>query len=295
MKEKVIYALGFFDGVHLGHQALLAACRELAAQLGCKAGAVTFDVHPESLVAGKAPQLLTSVQDRSRLLLDIGLLQALQVLPFDEQLRKQHWRSFLESLLELGAAGFVCGDDFRFGYRGEGNAALLAGFCREKGLPWAIVPGQDLDGARISSTRIRLLLEQGQIAQATRLLGHRHTLSGTVVPGRGLGHTIGIPTANLQVPEGILLPKSGVYACQALAEGKLYPAVTNIGSRPTVKGSHVTVEPWLLDFQGDLYGKTVTLSFHEYLRPEEKFPSLEELKAQILKDAAKTRALLSQN
>jgi len=291
MKEKVIYALGFFDGVHLGHRALLTACRHLAERAGCKAGAVTFDVHPESLVAGHAPALLTSVRDREALLLTLGQLDALQVLPFDQALRTQNWRDFLENLIQKGAAGFVCGDDFRFGYRGEGNAALLSDFCREQGLLWAIVPGQTLDGERISSTRIRLLLEQGQMEQAVRLLGHPHVLSGSVIPGRGLGHTIGIPTANLQIPEGVLLPKRGVYACQALVDGFLYPAVTNIGLRPTVEGHHITVEPWLLDFDGDLYGKTVFLHFHAYLRPEEKFASLEELKAQILKDAAKTRKI----
>ena len=291
MKEKVIYALGFFDGVHLGHQALLTACRHLAQRTGCKAGAVTFDVHPESLVAGHAPQLLTTVRDRGALLLALGQLEALQVLPFDEALRTQNWREFLENLIEQGAAGFVCGDDFRFGYRGEGNAQLLAEFCREQDLPWAVVPGQDLDGDRISSSRIRKLLEEGQMEQAVRLLGHPHVLSGQVVPGRGLGHTIGIPTANLQVPAGVLLPKCGVYACQVLAEGSLYPAVTNIGSRPTVEGHHVTVEPWLLDFEGDLYGKTVSVYFHAYLRPEEKFASLEDLKAQIMKDEAKTRKI----
>ena len=293
MKEKVIYALGFFDGVHLGHQALLTACRDLAQQTGCKAGAVTFDVHPESLVAGSAPKLLTSVQDRKALLLSIGALESLQVLPFDEKLRTQNWRIFLENLIKAGAAGFVCGDDFRFGYRGEGNATLLAEFCRERDLPCTVVPGQDLDGGRISSSRIRLLLEQGQMAQAVRLLGHPHVLTGTVVQGRGLGHTIGIPTANIQISQGVLLPKAGVYACRAQVDGKQYMAVTNIGSRPTVKGHHVTVEPWLLDFRGDLYGKELTLFFHSYLRQEEKFPSLEELKAQIQKDAAKTKELLS--
>lgn len=292
MKEKIIYALGFFDGVHLGHQALLTACRKLAQRHNCKPGAVTFDVHPEALVTGQSPKLLTSVRERGALLLGLGQLEALQILPFDEDLRTRHWRVFLENLIEKGAAGFVCGDDFRFGFRGEGNAALLAEFCREKGLFWAVVPGQDLDGQRISSTRIRKLLEDGNIPEAQRLLGHSYALSGTVVPGRGLGHTIGIPTANLQIPEGVLLPRSGVYACQALTEGALYPAVTNIGCRPTVEGDHITVEPWLLDFEGDLYGKRVQLIFHAYLRGEEKFPSLEALKAQILTDAEKTRKII---
>ena len=291
MREKVIYALGFFDGVHLGHQALLTACRELSSQTGSTAGAVTFATHPETLVAGKAPELINSVEDRNGLLRAYGMEEIL-VLPFDRTLQTTHWASFLTQLVEAGAAGFVCGSDFRFGSGGLGTAKKLAAFCEKRGLPYRIVPQQFLQEVRISSTHIRQLLAAGDVDQAAVFLGHPHILTGTVVPGRGLGHTIGIPTANLQIPDGVLLPKCGVYACQAWAEGKRYPAVTNIGSRPTVDGHHVTVEPWLLDFEGDLYGKQVSLSFHSFLREEEKFPSLEELKAQILKDAAKTRKII---
>ena len=291
MKEKTIYALGFFDGVHLGHQALLKACRELASQTGSKAGAVTFATHPETLVAGKAPALINSVEDRKGLLRAYGMEEIL-VLTFDRTLQTTHWSSFLTQLANAGAAGFVCGDDFRFGSGGLGTAKKLAAFCEKQGLPYRILPQQFLQQVRISSTHIRQLLVAGDVAQAAVFLGHPHLLTGTVIPGRGLGHTMGIPTANLQIPEGVLLPKSGVYACQAWAEGKRYPAVTNIGSRPTVDGHHVTVEPWLLDFDGDLYGKQISLSFHDFLREEEKFPSLEELKAQILKDAAKTRKII---
>ena len=291
MRENVIYALGFFDGVHLGHQALLTACRHLAQQHSCKAGAVTFGSHPETLVAGKAPELINSVEDRTGLLSAYGMEEIL-VLTFDRILQTTHWAAFLTQLVDAGAAGFVCGSDFRFGSGGLGTAKKLAAFCEKQNLPYQIVPQQFLQEVRISSTHIRQLLLSGDVAQAAVFLGHPHILTGTVVPGRGLGHTMGIPTANLQIPEGVLLPKGGVYACQAWAEGKCYPAVTNIGSRPTVEGHHVTVEPWLLDFEGDLYGKQISLSFHAYLREEEKFPSLEELKAQILKDAAKTREII---
>lgn len=295
MQQRIIFALGFFDGVHLGHQALLDACRRLAAETGTKAGAVTFTAHPETLVLGVAPLLLNSPADRRRLLEQQKIEEVLE-LPFDDQLRKMPWQDFFQMLItEHHAAGLVCGDDFRFGYRGEGNAALLQDACRNAGIPCVVIPEQILMGKRVSSTLIRELLSQGQVEEAARFLGHAHILTGTVVPGRGLGRTIGIPTANIQLPAGVLLPKAGVYACTAVAEGATYPAVTNVGSRPTVDGHHVTVEPWLLDFAGDLYGKELTLSFHSYLREEEKFPSLEEMKAQILKDAAKTRELLNQN
>lgn len=291
MKEKTIYALGFFDGVHLGHQALLLACRHLAQRKNCMPGVVTFTSHPDTLVTGQTPSLINTLDERERMFLGHGI-STMITLPFDEKLRNTPWQVFLEDLLQRGAAGFVCGEDFRFGYHGEGTAQKLAGFCREKGLPWAIVPAQTLDGIRVSSTYIRQLLEDGEMEQAVKFLGHPHVLTGQVVPGRGLGHTIGIPTANVLLPEALIVPKLGVYASKAVVDGKEYLAVTNIGSRPTVGGHHVTVEPHLLSFDGDLYGKTLTLAFYSYLRPEQKFDSLDELKAQIEKDCAESRKVL---
>ena len=285
-----IFALGFFDGVHLGHQALLTACKHLAERKGCNAGAVTFASHPDAVVTGKTPPLINTVEERQRLLMGFGIRDVL-VLPFDENLRSMLWRDFLEDLIQKGAAGFVCGEDFRFGFRGEGNAEALADFCRERGLSWAVVPEQCQNGVRISSSHIRSLLEEGQMEQAVRFLGHPHILTGAVVSGRKLGRTLGIPTANLLIPEGVVQLRHGVYACKAIAEGKEYLAVTNIGSRPTVGGHRVTVEPWLMDFDGDLYGKEITLCFHAFLRPERKFDSLEELKVEIQKNAAQTRKI----
>ena len=290
-KEKTVYALGFFDGVHLGHQALLTACRHLAQRTDCAAGVVTFASHPDTLVSGQTPLLINSVAERQRILLGYGISQ-IMVLPFDKKLMRLSWQSFLEDLIQKGAAGFVCGDDFRFGFRGEGTAKLLAEFCKQRDLAWAVVPAQQLNGTRISSTHIRKLLEQGSMEEAVRFLGHPHSLSGKVVTGRGLGHTLGIPTANLELPADVVCPKHGVYACEALVDGKRYLAVTNVGMRPTVGGHHVTVEPWLLDFAGDLYGKHLTVLFYDFLRPEEKFGSLEELKAEIQKNAAQTRKIL---
>ena len=285
-----IFALGFFDGVHLGHQALLTACRHLAEKNGCKAGAVTFTSHPDTLVAGKTPPLINTVRDRGQLLTGYGMTEILQ-LPFDEKLKNMPWRDFLEDLLRRGAAGFVCGEDFRFGFRGEGNARLLADFCRERNLPWTVVPEQMLDGIRISSTHIRSLLEAGDMEQANRFLGHPHGLSGEVVSGRRLGRTLGIPTANLLFPREVVELRHGVYACKAVVDGKTYLAVTNVGNRPTVGGHRVTVEPWLLDFDADLYGKHIQLLFYAFLRPEKKFDSLEELKVEIQKNALQTRKI----
>ena len=295
MKEKVIYALGFFDGVHIGHGALLQTCRELALQHGCKAGVITFTSHPDTLVSGKTPMLINSPADRKKILTQQFHMDVVVELPFDERVMKTHWARFLEALDWLNAAGFVCGSDFRFGAGGLGTAKKLEGFCKKRELACAIVPQQMLGGIRVSSTHIRQLLENGEMETAVQFLGHPHLLSGTVIPGRKLGRTLGIPTANIPLPEGVVTPKLGVYMCKAEVDGTEYLAVTNVGNRPTVGGHHITVEPWLLDFDGDLYGKELTLFFHAYLRPEKKFPSLEALKAEIQENAEKTRKFFEKN
>jgi len=292
--NKTIYALGFFDGVHLGHAALLEKCRELAGLHNCLAGVVTFDTHPDTLVLGNTPRLINSSRDREWLLRRRFSMDPVLTLPFDKRMQTMPWQDFLALLrAEHGAAGFVCGEDFRFGHRGLGDARLLEAYCRETGLPWAVVPEQCIQGIRVSSTYIRSQLEAGHMATAVKFLGHPHILTGQVVAGHQLGRRLGIPTANLRLPEGLAVPKFGVYACRCLVDGSWYSAVTNIGTRPTVDGSGITVEPWLLDYSGDLYGREITLEFYRFLRPEQKFPSLEALKAQIHQDARQTRELIS--
>lgn len=291
--NKTIYALGFFDGVHIGHQALLNRCRALAAEANSLAGAVTFSSHPDALVFGAAPVLINTPADRERLLLH--WLDSVVTLPFDEKMHTTGWEAFLDTLRsDYGAVGFVCGDDFRFGARGAGNPELLTRYCRENNLPCAVVPEQSLDGTRVSSSHIRTLLEAGDMERAASFLGHPHILTGTVVHGHQLGRTLGIPTANLRLPQGLVVPRFGVYACLASLDGQKYPAVTNVGTRPTVEGHGITVEPWILDFSGDLYGKEICLEFHKFLRPECKFDSLEALREEIRKNAQQTRAYFAQ-
>ena len=283
-----IYALGFFDGVHIGHQALLKAVGDLCSG-DTRPGVITFAAHPDTLVTGQTPKLINTPQDRELLLKHYGM-DRIVTLPFDKKTQTTPWRDFLEDLREHhGAAGFVCGEDFRFGARGAGNAQLLAEYCREAGLPYAIVPEQTLGGSRISSTRIRQLLDDGDMEQAVACMGHPYILTGTVVHGHQLGRTLGIPTANLAFPKGLATPRFGVYGCTTCIDGRSYLAVTNLGTRPTVEGHHITVEPWILDYEGDLYGRTVTLEFHCFLRPERKFSSLEELKTTILGNARELR------
>lgn len=288
---KKMFALGFFDGVHLGHQKILAECCDLAKKTDATACAITFLQHPQTLFADTPPKLINTYADRERLLRQFGI-GPIYAYPVTREIMGMPWKAFLEELVGYGAVGFVCGQDFRFGNRGEGDVRKLQSFCREKDLAVRVVDDQNLGGIRVSSTHIRSLLAAGDVEQAKNFLGHPHILSGCVVPGRQLGRTIGIPTANLAFPEELQPLPYGVYACKAEVEGAEYMAVTNIGTRPTVAGESVTVEPYLLDFAGDLYGKTLTLSFHKFLRPERKFPSLEELKTQIAADIAQARTIL---
>lgn len=282
-----IIALGFFDGVHLGHQALLKECCDMARKLDATACAITFQRHPQSLFTKAPPKLINTHEDRQQLLRQFGIGPIISY-PVTEAVMSMPWETFLEELLGMGGIGFVCGNDFRFGCCGEGNAEKLKSFCRERKLAFRLVEDRLCGGVRVSSTHIRALLEAGNVEEAAAFLGHPHILTGEVISGRRIGRTIGVPTANLALPDDVLCPRLGVYACAAVLDGKRYAAVTNIGTRPTVGGHHVTVEPWLLDFEGDLYGKRLTLEFYIFLRPERKFDSLEELKAEIQKNAEQT-------
>ena len=293
-QNKRIVALGFFDGVHLGHQALLAECVRLAEAAGCETAAITFENHPQSLFRGGVPPLLTTLPDRIRLLQRYGI-RRVHSFPVTREVMSTPWQDFLTELVGWGAAGFVCGDDFRFGSRGEGDAQKLLQFCRERGLPCVIVPEQILDGVRISSSYIRRQIESGDMATAVRFLGHGHKLTGTVVTGRRLGHKLGFPTANIELPEGVIVPRHGVYACRAFVGEKGYMAVCNVGSRPTVEGHQIRTETWLLDFEGDLYGKAMTLEFLYFLRPEQRFQSVDVLKKAVLQDAENTRKFFAKS
>ena len=284
MNNKTIYALGYFDGVHCGHQALLAACAALSNSQNCQSGAVTFIGHPQQLISGNGVCLITTPADRRKLLL--ANVDSVVELDFTDDLRTMPWQDFLNMLAEkYDAAGFVCGSDFRFGSKGEGTAPLLQDYCQRNNFVCTVVPQQYLDGIRISSTHIRSLLETGNLTDANRFLGHAHILTGIVQQGKQLGRTIGFPTANISYPDGLVKLPYGVYACWAIVDGRAHYAVTNLGTCPTVSGENVTVETHLLGFSGDLYGKEITLEFLNFLRPEKKFENLAALQKQIAKDA----------
>ena len=294
MSKKCVYALGFFDGVHLGHGQLLNACRDLADELGAEAGVVTFSTHPDALVQGMAPGLINTLADRDTLLKEHYHMDTVVTLPFDRALMRCPWQDFFRRLLEeFGAAGLICGEDFRFGHRGQGNGQKLLAACREAGIPCIVVPQKKIEGITVSSTYIRSLIEMGLMERAVHFLGHPHILTGSVVHGHQLGRRLGFPTANLMLPQELAIPKFGVYACRCLVEGQRYAAVTNVGTRPTVAGVGVTVETWILDYSGDLYGREITLEFFKFLRPELRFPNLEALQNAVRADAGKTKEILT--
>lgn len=304
-QKKRVIALGFFDGVHLGHGALLSLCARRAAELNAVPAAFTFDLHPSSLIPGKEPvPLLTTPADRSELMNRLYGIREVIIAHYDKAMMTTPWREFVTDYLvrDHGAVHLVVGHDFHFGYRGEGDPQKLRALCAELGIGCDVVPKVELDGITVSSTHIRSLISQGDMAGAVRFLGHPHVLTHTVKHGKKLGSTLGFPTVNLTFSPGLLVPAYGVYATQvwvlpeypdrqdAIPGSGPHPAVTNVGTRPTVQdGNAVTAEGFLLDFDADLYGRTLRMEFHHYLRPERKFDSLEQLRAEVMKNARQTR------
>lgn len=292
-ERKCVLALGFFDGVHRGHAALLNRTIERAEALGVEGAVMTFDTHPDTLVQGTPVPLINSAPDRANLIRRLFGIDRVEFFRFTEETMHMPWEEFLRSIqAELGVVGFVVGYDFRFGWRGEGNTGRLRDYCAANGLTCDVVDKVELDGITVSSTYIRQLVESGDVERAAHFLGHRHCMTQTVGHGQRIGRTIGIPTVNLAVPGHVLVPKHGVYVSRVyLPGGKSYAGVTNVGTRPTVSDScTVSVETFLLDFQGDLYGQRIRLEYCRRLRDEEKFGSLEQLRDMIRKNIEQTRA-----
>ena len=293
-QKKRVIALGFFDGVHNGHAALMRRTAQVAKETGATPSAFTFDPHPQTVILGRPMPLLTSPEDRADLMRKYYGIQDVIVEPFTPARMKQPWREFLVDTLikDLGAIHLVAGHDYHFGYKGEGNPQLLKETCQELGVGCDIIPRVEQDGITVSSTYIRTLVAQGEIERANEFLGHPYTLSDRVSHGKKLGTTLGFPTVNLKLKENVLSPAKGVYATKVILEnGDTHLAVTNVGTRPTIDdGDQITVEPWILDFDGDLYGQPIRVEFYEHLRSEQKFGSLEELTAMVHRNGEQTRA-----
>ena len=287
-------ALGVFDGVHVGHQAVIARAVAAAKFDGGLAGLLTFDPHPIRVIApNKAPtNLLETLDHKARVVGDLGV-QLFIPLHFDMDLAKMEASEFIAQLTAAPVRTIAVGEDWRFGHHRSGDVTFLEQEAEHRGFKLEAVPPVMHDGERVSSTRIRQAIRDGNLDAAEQMLGRPYTVSGTVVEGKKLGRTIGFPTANLATGEA-QLPMDGVWAVRAgLADGRELSGVANLGMRPTVHGDTRVFEVHLFDFSEDLYGKDLEIRFHGYLRHELKFPSIEALRIQIQRDADEARAMLA--
>ena len=282
-----IATIGFFDGVHRGHRFLFAQLKELAHERGLEPLILTFDRHPKEVLTGICPPMLTTYVERQQLL---ALHAEVRVLPFSEVqgLTAEQFMRYLQEKEQVEV--LLMGYDHRFGSDQLKGFSEYEKVARRVGLHVERAHECLVDSLPVSSTRIRKLLHEGHIKEVNRLLRYDYSLSGVVEHGNGIGAQIGFPTANICLQSDKLLPTAGVYAASAVLEGDsntspaTYDAVVNIGNNPTVGNNHLTIEAHLIHYQGDLYGKTITIALREYIRAERKFDSLQELQEQIRRD-----------
>ena len=289
-----VVALGNFDGVHLGHRAVVRRAVEEGRRRGAKVVAATFDPHPRVVLApGSEPRLLTTLEMRREELLGYGV-DEVWAIRFDETLSRKSPEEFVRDVLvgEIGASAVVVGENFRFGHRAAGDFRELERLMRGFGGEAYAVRVRSEDGeAPISSTRIRRLVGEGEVAEAAKLLGRPYVLRGEVVMGDKRGRTIGFPTANVLADPALVVPARGVYAGFVRVGKDTYAACTNIGVAPTFERRESRVEAYLLGFEGDLYGREVDVSFLQRIREEKRFSGVEELKTQILRDVEAARRI----
>jgi len=293
--------LGTFDGVHLGHQRVLRDLVAWARSTNSDAVVITFDRKPRDMLSNSPTDFITSLPHRLKWFERLGM-DAVLVLTFEPRLAAMSPEAFVREIIvgSLGASGVLLGHDTRFGRAGLGDLGLLDAMGRTLGFEVCSTAVVTMDGAPVSSTRIREAIHAGNLAVAERLMGRRVRVLGTVVPGRAIGKTIGFPTANLDLHHEVRLPE-GVYATQTLIDGSWRNSVTNIGRVPTLRAGAsavasdtVVVETHVLDFSGDLYGRELELRFVAFLRPEKTFPSAQALAAQIELDVIEARRQLAQ-
>lgn len=280
--DKICLALGFFDSVHKGHRKILNRTGTFARDNGISSGVLTFENNLNKHV--KSDDLQVYVYDERRLIFESLDIDYVLPLTFTDSFKKMDAKSFLDMLCEYNVGCFVCGIDYRFGENRTGDVAFLKSYCKDRGIEVIIEDDQLYDNEKISSTKIRSLISAGNLELANLLLGENFFILSQVIAGRGEGHRHGLPTANVKIQQSKILPQEGAYACYVYVEGKKYNALTNVGIKPTFDDFSVSVEPMLINFSGDLYGKTIKLEFIKKLRDIRKFKFPEDLKKQIEKD-----------
>jgi riboflavin kinase/FMN adenylyltransferase len=289
-----VVTVGFFDGVHRGHQAVIHRTVDEAADRGMPSVAITFDRHPREVFApGTEPKLLTTLERKAALIEELGI-DTLVFLEFTEAVSKWSPEEFVDRMLtnRLRAEHVVIGSNFTFGYKAAGNLAVLAEFGVARGFGVEGVSLLKLDGRPVSSSSIRQALAAGDLEWPTVALGRRFVVDGTVVAGAGRGTGLGFPTANLDVPRRMLLPGEGVYAGKAYLEGTGFVAAINVGTNPTFGAEPLHAEAFLLEYEGELRGDPISVEFWERLRDEIRFESADDLARQIKEDVERTRALV---
>ena len=292
LKNGTVVALGSFDGLHLGHMAVINKAIELAEELGAVPCICTFSEHPLKVLTGRQPPALFAGEVRNETLQKTGA----KVIALDfASIMHMSPEEFFEEILvrSLHTVGVCCGFNYTFGDGGKGTPDLMERLCEQAGVAFSASPATVLDGAPVSSSRIRESLIAGDIALANRMLGRPFRYRQQVVDGDKRGRTWGIPTINQPYPEELVVPRNGVYATRCIVDGRSYMGATNIGVRPTVRDDGiVNSETYLLDYEGDLYGKYVDVCLIEFLRPEQKFNSFEALEEQIRADIEDVRKIL---
>jgi riboflavin kinase / FMN adenylyltransferase len=290
-----VVSIGFFDGVHLGHQAIIQRAVRQGQDLGIRSAVVTFDRHPMEVVnPGSQPKLIMTPTRRVATLAAQGV-DLVVVLPFTDELRHRKPEAFVDHVLvrPLQAQHVIVGSNFRFGHKAAGDVGVLAEVGPSRGFTVESAALLKLDGTVISSSEIRNALESGDIEWAARLLGRPHVVDGVVVRGSARGKDLGFPTANLQISRRIAIPARAVYAGMFhLPDGSVHPCATNVGFNPTFGGQELRVESYLLDWSGDLYGMAVAVDFRYRLRDEVHFESVDALVDQMHTDISRTRTLL---
>lgn len=292
--KEMLLTIGVFDGVHLGHKYLISQLKQKAGEEGMACGVVTFRQHPREVLSTHARlKYLTTLEERIRLLKAEGV-DVVLALSFTHELSQLNAREFTGLLQKhLRMRGLVIGPDFALGRNREGSVDALRQVGREMGFSVAVVQPVKINGDVVSSTAIRNALASGNMEKVHRLIGRSFSLEGSVVTGAGRGRQLDFPTANMDLGPRQALPADGVYATRAYINGEPYQSVTNIGKRPTFEGEGRTIEVYILDYKGDLYGSNLKIDVVQRLRGEKKFGSAEELQKQISEDIKQVRAILS--
>ncbi|MFI3225942.1 MAG: bifunctional riboflavin kinase/FAD synthetase [Clostridia bacterium] len=297
MKKRVI-AVGFFDGVHKGHMALINKVLQVSGEKNCSSAVFTFKKHPDEVVFNTQVPLLCSNEYRETEILNFGGVDEVFFWDFDEKNAAMPWDDFVRDVLieQYNACHIVTGADFRFGHKGIGDSKKLAELCDRLGVGYDAIDEVCVDNQRVSSSNIRKLIEQGDVEQAKNLLGHPYSVQGIIEHGRKVGRTIGIRTINLSLPTEMQKPANGVYISRVTVEGKAYQGVTNVGTVPTfLNDDIIIIEAHLLEFSKDVYGKRAKVEFLKFLRFEKKFESIDELKATILQNIEQTKKYFKEN